>query len=66
MPEEDGPESESSEDDITEEEADDEETASLRPLFPDGNPETADAWKSLFHVPNQPGPGEPGDSSDAT
>lgn len=30
------------------EHADDEETASLRPLFPDGNPETADAWKALF------------------
>jgi len=35
------------------EEADDDETASLRPLFPDGNPNTEQAWRDLF-----PGPPE--------
>jgi len=30
------------------EDADDEETASLRPLFPEGNPNTEQAWRDLF------------------
>lgn len=29
-------------------EADDDETAALRPLFPDGDPSTADQWRELF------------------
>lgn len=28
---------------------DDDETAELRPLFPDGDPSTANEWKELFN-----------------
>jgi hypothetical protein len=49
---EDGPETDGCELDFTEE-PDDDETASLRPLFPDGNPNTEQAWRDLF--PDQPG-----------
>ena len=30
------------------EDPDDDETAALRALFPDGDPSTADAWRELF------------------
>lgn len=29
-------------------EADDDETAELRPLFPEGDPAAAEEWKALF------------------
>jgi hypothetical protein len=48
MPE-DGPQTGHPED-VPEEEADDEETAALRPLFPEGeeSPTSAEQWQDLF------------------
>jgi hypothetical protein len=43
----DGPDTDGCELDFTED-PDDDETASLRPLFPDGNPNTEQAWRDLF------------------
>lgn len=56
---EDGPDTDGCELDFTEE-PDDDETASLRPLFPDGNSNTEQAWRDLF-----PGKSEDLKSEDA-
>jgi len=49
MPEEEGPETDGCELDFTED-ADDEETAALRPLFPEGadSPTTEEQWREVF------------------
>ena len=45
--EDDGPDTDGCELDF-DDDPDDDETASLRPLFPDGNPNTEQAWRDLF------------------
>ena len=47
----DGPETSSCGEELPEEELDDEETASLRPLFPDGDPSKEGEWQELFPEP---------------
>lgn len=37
---------------VHDDQGDDPETASLRALFPDGDPVTADEWRQLFGTPS--------------